>query len=148
MLCASISYAREFPEGLKNTKWRQTRLRSRRNYDIYEFSDQFFIVKQYKNDELINSSTHKIIGYQKVKGVLVFWYKDETDGNIYENRYDLNDHVIEGEVLAIWYEEIAGPSIYELRYDLKAYGGAALLRYFLATKYRKSYIQYFTPLVE
>ncbi len=147
LFCVTSIYAKDFPDGLNNTKWKQTDLRDDKNYDVYEFSGRFFTIKQYENNRLKNSSTYKMVEYQNVEDMLIFWYKDDKNGNIYETKYDLKDFVIDGRILAVWYEDRVNPSVFEIRYDLKEYGDVVLISYYMDIKH-SGFVQNFIPLTK
>ncbi len=119
VLCVTSVYAKEFPDGLNNTKWKQTNLKNNKNYTVFEFSGRFETYKDYKNNKLDDVITDKMTDYQ-----------------------------IRGNLLFVWYEGIATPSIYEIRYDLTEYGEVVLLYYGFNTKDKDSWISAYIPLVE
>ncbi len=119
LFCATSIYAKDFPEGLNNTKWKQTDLKNKKNYSTWEFSGSFYTIKEYKNNKLEGMITYKMTDYQEL-----------------------------GEFLFIWFEYASEPSILEIKHDSTEYGKVALLYYGVNTKDEKSWRDAFIPLVE
>ncbi len=119
LFCVTSVYAKEFPEGLNNTSWKQTDLKNKKNYSTWELSGRFHTIKVYKNNKLENMNTYK-----------------------------MTDYKTQGDFLFIWFEDMSEPSILEIGYNSTEYGKVALFYYGVNTKDKKSWRDVFVPLVE
>ncbi len=119
MLCATSIYAKDFPEGLNNTKWKQTDLKDKKSYSTWEFSGRFYTIRAYKNNKLESVTTHEMSNYQ-----------------------------MQNDLLFVWYNDMTYPDIYEMKYDLAKHGRVVLIHHVINTTDKNSLINAYIPLVE
>lgn len=101
LLCATSSYAKDLPEGLNNTKWKQFNLENEKNYGVYEFSGNLITFKSYQNNRLVFTTTSKMIDYQIQGNLLFVWYEDTTMLDVFEMKHDFTKF---GEVILFVYQ--------------------------------------------
>ncbi len=119
LLCATSVYAKEFPDGLNDTKWKQTDLKDKKNYSTWEFSGRFYTIRVYKNNKLESVTTHEMSNYQ-----------------------------VQNDLLFVWYDGMTYPDIYEMKYDLTKYGRVVLIHHVINAIDKNSLINSYTPLAE
>ncbi len=119
LLCATSIYAKDFPDGLNNTKWKQIYLKDDKNYSVYEFNKDLITFKNYQDDRLVFTDISKMIDYQ-----------------------------IHGNLLFVWYEDTTTLNVFEIRHDFTRFGEAILFVYRVNTEENGSTLSKYIPLVE